>query len=55
MLYGKGFKAINALLSNLKRYNATPKVTLQSFDVFVTPILYYGCEVSGFTNAKNLE
>ena len=55
MLYGKGLKAMNVLLSNLKRYNTSPKVALQLFDAFVTPILYYGCEVSGFTNANTLE
>ena len=54
-LYGKGLKAMNVLISNLKRYNTSPRVALQLFDAFVSPILYYSCEVSGFSRADILE
>ena len=43
MVYEKGLKAMNVLLSNLKHYNSSPTVVdLQSFDDVDTPILYYG-------------
>ena len=54
-LYAKGLKAMNVLISNLKRYNTSPRVALQLFDAFVSPILYYSCEVSGFSRADILE
>ena len=54
-LYGKGLKAMNVLISNLKRYNTSPLVALQLFDAFVSSILYYSCEVSGFSRADILE
>ena len=54
-LYGKGLKAMNVLIANLKRHDVLPKIALQLFDAFGTPVLYYGCEVSGFTNANNIE
>jgi hypothetical protein len=54
-LYGKGLKAMNALVSNLKRYNTKPKLALQLFDAFVSSIITYGCEIWGFTKSKQLE
>ena len=54
-LHGKALKAMNALLSRLKQYNTMPKVALQLFDSFVSPILSYGCEVWGFSKSKQLE
>ena len=43
------------MTANLKRHDVLPKIALQLFDAFVAPVLYYGCEVSGFTNANNIE
>ena len=54
-LYGKGLKALNNLLSNLKKYECKPRVALQLVDAFVSPIITYGCEVWGFTKSSQLE
>jgi hypothetical protein len=43
------------LISNLKRYNTKPKLALQLFDVFVSSIITYGCEIWVFTKSKQLE
>ena len=54
-LTGKGLKALNALIGNLKKYNLSPKTMCQLFDAFVGSILSYGCEVWGFSKSKSLE
>ena len=54
-LYGKGLKAMNILLSNLKKYECKPRVALQLFDAFVSSIVTYGCEIWGFTKSLQLE
>ena len=54
-LYGKGLKAMNVLLSNLRKYECKPRIALQLFDAFVSSIITYGCEIWGFTKSSQLE
>lgn len=54
-LAGKGLKAMNALLSNLKEFGFTSKTTCQLFDSFVGSILGYAGEVWGHSKSKELE
>ena len=54
-LRGKGLKALNVLLSNLKTYNCKPKVALQLFDAFVSSIITHSCEIWGFSKCSELE
>ena len=44
-LSGKGLKALNVLLDNLKHLNLATKTKCQLFDAFVGSIRSYGCEV----------
>ena len=52
-LHGKGLKAMNILISNLKKYETKPRVALQLFDAFVTSVLTYGCEIGDSLNLIN--
>ena len=52
-LAGKGLKAMNLLLHNIKRLDLKPSVLIQLFDAFVGSILNYSCEVNGFSKDKN--
>ncbi|MEW8546452.1 MAG: reverse transcriptase family protein, partial [Candidatus Thiodiazotropha sp.] len=54
-LSGKGLKAMNTLLSNIKTYDFTPKTLCQLFDSFVGSVISYSCEVWGFSKSKELE
>ena len=54
-LVGKGLKALNCLLYNLKRYPLRPKLVCQLFDAFVGSILNYSCEIWGFGKCKDIE
>lgn len=54
-LAGKGLKALNCLLYNLKRYPLKLKVICQLFDAFVGSILNYSCEIWGFGKCKDIE
>ena len=54
-LRGKGLKALNILLTNLKNYSCKPKVALQLFDAFVSSIITYSCELWGFLKCSELE
>ena len=54
-LVGKGLKAFNCLLYNLKRYPLKPKLICQLFDAFVGSILNYSCEIWGFGKCKDIE
>ena len=54
-LLGKGLKAMNTLLANVKTFNFTPKTLCQLFDSFVGSVVSYGCEVWGHSKSKELE
>ena len=54
-LAGKGLKALNVLMNNLKHYNLEPKTKCQLFDAFVGATLNYACEVCGNTKSKEIE
>ena len=54
-LVGKGLKALNCLLYNVKRYPLKPKLICQLFDAFVGSILNYSCEIWGFGKCKDIE
>jgi hypothetical protein len=43
------------LFNNIRKYNIKPKLSLQLFDSFVSPILSYGSETWGITKSKELE
>ncbi len=47
-LSGKGLKAMNVLLMNVKKHKIPPKCLGQLFDVFVSSTLNYACEDWGF-------
>lgn len=55
MLAGKGLKAMNTLLNNMKMFDFKPKLYCQLFDAFVSSILNYSCEVWGNVKSKDLE
>ena len=52
-LLGKGLKAMNTLLANVKTFNFTPKTLCQLFDSFVGSVVSYGCEVWGHSKSKS--
>ena len=52
---GKGLKALNYLIHNIKNYPYNPKITCQLFDSFISPVLSYACEIWGFSKSKELE
>ncbi len=54
-LSGKGLKAMNVLLMNIRKHNIPPKCMGQLFDAFVSSTLNYACEVWGFSKSKELE
>ena len=54
-LSGKGLKALNVLLNNLKHPNLTTKTKCHLVDACVGSIRSYGCEVWGFGNNKEIE
>ena len=54
-LLGKGLKAMNTLLANVKTYEFKPKTLCQLFDSFVGSVISYGCEVWGYSKSKDLE
>ena len=54
-LSGKGLKALNVLLNNLKHPNLTTKTKGHLVDACVGSILSYGCEVWGFGKNKEIE
>ena len=54
-LSGKGLRALNTLMSNIRNLNLSTKVVCQLFDAFVGSILNYNCEVWGYTKSKELE
>ena len=54
-IYGKGLKAMNILLTNIRKFEINPKLSLQLFDAFVQSVLIYGSPVWGFTKSKDLE
>ena len=54
-LLGKGLKAMNTLLANVKTFNFTPKTLCQLFDSFVGSVVSYGCEVWGHSKSKEIE
>ena len=54
-LAGKGIKALNVLLANLKQFNFSPKTCCQLFDSLVGSILGYSGEVWGTFNSEVIE
>ena len=44
-LLGKGLKAMNTLLANVKTFDFTPKTLCQLFDSFAGSVISYGCEI----------
>jgi len=54
-LVGKGLKAMNMLMANVKKLNLKPKLQCQLFDAFVGSVLNYSCEVWGFGKSKVIE
>ena len=46
---------MNALLSNIKTVEFTPKILCHLYDSFVGSIISYACEVWGFSKSKELE
>ena len=56
MLAGQARKAMFSLNKYLHRFTQiSPKHYLDSFDKFIKPVLQYGSEVWGFSNANILE
>ena len=54
-LAGKGLKAMNVLLNNIKHFNIKPSLALQLFDAFVGATLNYSCEIWNFCNFRDIE
>ncbi|XP_045180152.2 uncharacterized protein LOC123539573 isoform X1 [Mercenaria mercenaria] len=54
-MYGKGLKAMNTLIANLKKHETLTKLALQLFDSFVGSTVSYGCEIWGLSKSKQLE
>lgn len=52
---GKGLKALNDLMNNLKNLDIKPSIVCQLFDAFVGATLNYGCEIWGFDKFNELE
>jgi len=52
---GKGLKALNTPLANIRSFVLKPITTCQLFDSFVGSVLCYGCEVWGFSKNKQIE
>jgi len=52
---GKGLKALNTLLANIRWFVLKPSTTCQLFDSFVGSVLCYGCEVWGFSKNNEIE
>ena len=52
---GKGLKALNCLLYNIKKYCLKPKVSCQLLDAFVGSILSFSLEAWGFGKCKEIE
>ena len=46
---------MNILLTNIRKFEINPKLSLQLFDAFVQSVLIYGSPVWGFTKSKDLE
>ena len=55
IIYGKGVKAMNSVISNINKYKTNPKISLQLVDAFVSPTISYGCKVWGFAKENILE
>ena len=55
LLAGKGLKAMDYLLNNLRKYPYNPKFCCQLFDSFINPVLSYACEIWGFSKSKEIE
>ena len=55
LLAGKGLKAMNDLLYNLRKYPYNPKVCCQFFYSFMNPVLSYACEIWRFSKSKEIE
>ena len=53
IIVGKGVKALNVLLINLKKYNIKPSNKCQLFDSLVGSILNYAREVWGIVTIYN--
>ena len=51
-IYGKGLKAMNILLTNIRKFKINPKLSLQLFDAFVQSVLIYGSPVWGSLNRR---
>ena len=52
LLAGKGLKAMNYLLYNLKKYPYNPKNCCQLFESFINPVSSYACEIGDFLNPR---
>ena len=46
---------MGVLMQNIRKYDFSPKSLCQLFDLFVTSVLNYACEVWGYTKSKQLE
>jgi hypothetical protein len=46
---GKALNSMNMLLCKCKDYDLTPKTLCQFFNAFVSSILIYSCEISGYS------
>ena len=55
LLAGKGLKAMNYLLYNLRKYPYNPKTCCQLFDSFINQVLSYAWEIWGFSKSKEIE
>ena len=55
ILVGKGLKALNVRLINLKKYSIKPSTQCQLFDSFIGSILNYASEVWGIGTFYNIE
>ena len=54
-LVSQAEKAMFSLITKARKLNLDLDVVLELFDKTVTPILYYGCEVWGFSNIEAIE
>ena len=51
----KGLNALNVWLINCRQYKLKPRILCKLFDSFISSIINYACDISGFSKWKEIE
>ena len=51
----KGLNALTVLLINCRQYKLKPRILCKLFDSFISSIINYACDISGFSKWKEIE